>query len=106
MARGVAALDKHLAGKPLIRSQAIAAKCADCMGRYVDGPQDCRIPACPLYPFSPYGSASLRRAPRRSKTRPQEPILGANALPPAPVAPEPRSSPETPESHFRDEAQP
>ena len=41
-------------GKVLPRSQAIRAKCADCMGAYEDGAMDCKIPTCPLYPYMPY----------------------------------------------------
>ena len=45
---------KHLQGGTLTRSQAIAAKCCDCCGYYVDGKHDCGVPECPLYPFMPY----------------------------------------------------
>jgi hypothetical protein len=52
--RGVTLLDKHLAGERLTRGQALVAKCADCMNRWRDGRQDCRIPKCALYPYRPY----------------------------------------------------
>jgi hypothetical protein len=51
---GPALLDAHRAGARLTQRQGILAKCADCMGRYVDGRVDCRVPACPLYPWMPY----------------------------------------------------
>ena len=69
MARGVRALEHHLAGKRLTLRQAVQAKCADCMCRYLDGPMDCRIPKCPLYPFSPYGSTPRKRASSSARRR-------------------------------------
>jgi hypothetical protein len=51
---GPVLLDAHRAGARLTQRQGILAKCADCMGRYVDGRVDCRVPACPLYPWQPY----------------------------------------------------
>jgi hypothetical protein len=51
---GVKALSRHRAGQRLTQRQAILAKCADCMGGYTDGRQDCGIPDCPLHPFQPY----------------------------------------------------
>jgi hypothetical protein len=51
---GPTLLDAHRAGIRLTQRQGILAKCADCMGRYVDGRVDCRVPACPLYPWQPY----------------------------------------------------
>lgn len=53
-ARGKGELQKHLAGKKIIRSQATLAFCFDCMGGYSDGKQSCEIPKCPLYPWMPY----------------------------------------------------
>lgn len=44
-------------GKILTRKQAMLAKCADCMGHYVDGRVDCRVTTCPLFPFRPYKDA-------------------------------------------------
>ena len=52
--RGKTLLAKHLSGHVLRRNEAIAAKCADCMGLYVDGRIDCAVEDCPLYPFMPY----------------------------------------------------
>lgn len=54
LAQGRNELRKHLDGKRLTRHAAIKAKCYDCMGGFTDGKQDCRIPACPLYPWMPY----------------------------------------------------
>lgn len=36
------------------RKQAMLAKCHECMGKYVDGKQDCQIRQCPLYQWMPY----------------------------------------------------
>jgi hypothetical protein len=55
-ARGNKEFKSHQMGGRLTKRQAILAKCADCMGNYVDGRIDCEMPECPLYPFSPYGS--------------------------------------------------
>ncbi len=45
---------KHLYGDRLTRNAAIAAKCCDCMGYYIDGRIDCKTGDCPLHPFMPY----------------------------------------------------
>lgn len=45
---------KWLRGGRLCASQAIQAKCFECMNRYIDGRDDCRITVCPLYPWMPY----------------------------------------------------
>jgi hypothetical protein len=47
-------LIKHLEGSRLTQREIIEAKCFECMGGYADGPYDCRIPDCPLYPLMPY----------------------------------------------------
>lgn len=39
-------LVKHLRGERLTQRQAIFAKCCDCMGYWVDGRMDCRMPHC------------------------------------------------------------
>ena len=53
-ARGRNELIKHYEEKALVRSEAIRAKCYDCMGMYADGVCSCEISACPLFPFNPY----------------------------------------------------
>ena len=45
---------KHFQGEDLTRSQAIKAKCCDCMGYYIDGRVDCEMSDCPLYSYMPY----------------------------------------------------
>lgn len=55
---------KHLQGKKLTPSQAIEAKCSDCMNDYCDGRLDCCVSACPLYPWMPYGSAPRAKSSR------------------------------------------
>ncbi len=52
--RGKAALINHLQGKSLTKRQAIEAACYDCMAFYHDGPTDCELPKCPLYPYMPF----------------------------------------------------
>jgi len=56
LAKGVRALEIFLKdpSKPLPIKKAVAAKCADCMGKYIDSPQDCGIKTCSLYPYHPY----------------------------------------------------
>jgi len=44
----------HLSGEKLTPTQAIHAKCYECMGCYADGKADCGISDCPLYPFMRY----------------------------------------------------
>lgn len=43
-------------GLKLSRTQAIKAKCYDCMGMYKDGKEDCLTPECPLYKWMAYRS--------------------------------------------------
>ena len=38
----------------LTPTEAIRAKCAECMSNYEDGRRDCKIEDCPLYPWMPY----------------------------------------------------
>jgi len=51
---GKTLLQKHLDGVRLTGRQMCLAKCADCMGYYVDGRYDCGIHECPIYPVYPY----------------------------------------------------
>ena len=46
----------HLAGEKLTPTQAIHAKCYECMGYFADGKRDCEITDCALYPFMRYNS--------------------------------------------------
>lgn len=59
---GATQLRRHLAGKRLTQRQAILAKCCDCMGYYVDGRRDCRIPECSLHPLMPYRETASPRS--------------------------------------------
>lgn len=52
--RGNSMLKKHLEGEKLTSRQAILAKCADCMGYWIDGRFDCGISSCSLHTYSPY----------------------------------------------------
>jgi len=52
--RGTRVYEKYLRGERITRGEALAAKCAECMGGYVDGRRDCRVELCPLYPYMPY----------------------------------------------------
>ena len=45
---------EFLRGASLGRAAAMLAKCAECCHGYADGRRDCRMPACPLYPWMPY----------------------------------------------------
>jgi hypothetical protein len=53
-AKGKVELIKHLYSERLTPTQAIYAKCYDCVGYYIDGKVDCKMPSCPLYGFMPY----------------------------------------------------
>lgn len=44
----------------LCASQAIVAKCTDCMGWFVDGRHDCDVTDCPLYPWMPYRGKPIK----------------------------------------------
>lgn len=51
-------LAKYLKGEKITHSQAIKAKCCDCMGYYYDGRFDCKVNTCPLYGFMQYRGRS------------------------------------------------
>ena len=53
-------LKRYLEGKRLQSRQAIKAKCYDCAAYYDDGPKDCGLCECPLYPFMPYRDQKSR----------------------------------------------
>jgi hypothetical protein len=59
-------LKAYAEGKKLTSSQAIQAKCADCMADYIDGRDDCNTPLCPLYDRMPYSSQKRKPNPKRS----------------------------------------
>jgi hypothetical protein len=48
-------------GKPLGKTAAIKAKCAECMANYANGRDDCTVYDCPLYPFMPYAGENLAK---------------------------------------------
>lgn len=54
LSKGKKHLIKHLEGGKLSRSEAMQAKCYDCMGHFVDGRQDCMLEACPMFNYRPY----------------------------------------------------
>jgi hypothetical protein len=54
VSKGKTKLLKYLSGDVLTRGDSIIAKCAECMGYYIDGRYDCEIPLCPLYHYMPY----------------------------------------------------
>jgi len=45
---------KHLRGERLSSTEAIRAKCYECMGGYGDDKVDCKIAKCPLHSIMPY----------------------------------------------------
>lgn len=47
-------LKKYLSSGQISRSEAMAAKCCECMAYYADGMTDCEVYTCPLYPWMPY----------------------------------------------------
>ena len=44
----------HLGGGRLTPVERIKAKCNECCNGFIDGPHDCQIETCPLYPLQPY----------------------------------------------------
>jgi len=60
-------LKRHLAGESLTLSQAVKAKCCDCMAGYVDGRVSCELATCPLFPFHVYNPS--RRYFRQGKSQ-------------------------------------
>jgi hypothetical protein len=51
---GRAAYERSCKGEKNTLTQAIRARCYDCMGFYEDGMMDCKCSLCPLYPWMPY----------------------------------------------------
>jgi len=47
---------EYLTGTPITKTEAIAAKCADCCCYYVDGENSCESLACPLFPWMKYNN--------------------------------------------------
>lgn len=81
---GSSDLRRHLAGESLTLSQAVKAKCCNCMAGYVDGRISCELKECPLWPFMPYNEA--RRHFRQGKSqadmiRPAEENMAGLAAP-------------------------
>jgi len=62
-------LIRHLQGEKLTLKQAILAKCCDCMGYYIDGKNDCRIPECSLYAWMPYRKDKEKREKSQSRIK-------------------------------------
>lgn len=58
--QGQKSLERYLRGERLTMKQMILAKCYDCMGKYIDGRDDCGIADCSLYPLMPYGKVRRR----------------------------------------------
>jgi len=59
-ARGRKELIKSDRGESLTRSEAILAKCYECMAGYDDGRVDCIAGTCPLHGFMPYRGCKPR----------------------------------------------
>ena len=60
LSKGKRHLIKHLEGGKLSRSEAMQAKCYDCMGYFSDGRQDCMVENCPMFNFRPYKDGKTR----------------------------------------------
>jgi len=73
--RGQSEIKRYLGGEVLSATQAIKAKCYDCMGYYADGNVDCETPTCPLYGYMPYGKGGARK--KRVLTDDQRAAIGA-----------------------------
>lgn len=70
--RGRKELLAHLNGEKTILSEAVRAKCYDCMGYYSDGRQDCECPLCSLYPFNPYNPNKRKGASKMTDEQKQQ----------------------------------
>ena len=69
---GKKSLIKHLERGNLTRKEAMQGKCYDCMGYFIDGRSDCKMPDCTLYDYRPYpesGKKSQRIAPRVKRAK-------------------------------------
>lgn len=58
-AQGKKELLAYLDGKRLTARQAVISHCYSCMGYYIDGKVDCKIPECSAYGFMPYRETKL-----------------------------------------------
>jgi hypothetical protein len=54
LSRGKKSLIKHLENGKIGRKEAMDAKCYDCMGYFIDGRKDCKMPNCSLFKYRPY----------------------------------------------------
>ena len=69
---GLTAFKKHLEQQFLTQRQRILAACAECLGFYQDGREDCQCPGCPLYPLMPYGIFRKKRIKREKINEPEK----------------------------------
>ena len=69
--RGRTYLLKYMKGEKLAASQAILAKCFDCMGGHIDGRIDCEMEDCSCYPWMPYKKKE-NKVPRKKKVLTKE----------------------------------
>jgi hypothetical protein len=61
MAKGVKAALKYANDRIVLSPRkAIIVHCAECMGLYEDGPQDCHGGSCSLYPYMPYNKNKIK----------------------------------------------
>jgi hypothetical protein len=58
-----------LTHEQLTPTEAILAKCADCMAEYEDGHEDCKNYDCPLYMWMPYGTMERPKKHVSDETR-------------------------------------
>ena len=52
--RGHTQFIKFKNGETLTRTEAMKAKCYECMGYFLDGAMDCEVKTCPMYQYMPY----------------------------------------------------
>lgn len=65
-ASGQANYLKFLQGGRLSASQAMRCMCYLCLGMAADGTYDCKDSTCPAYPWNPYKTVNVPRAPNRA----------------------------------------
>jgi hypothetical protein len=67
-AQGKNELIRSLYGEKLTLNQAVKAHCYECMGYYIDGKVDCKVPECSLYfrmPFREGGVAKMKKGKKK-----------------------------------------
>lgn len=65
MAKGQRDFERYKQGKRLSPLHSIYANCYEC--NCLDGPSDCFVHTCPLYPYMPYGTKPAQKKQMKKK---------------------------------------